>query len=251
MKVKVWVLSTCIPEPGEGPCMPTVCGTEQAAEAEADKELRDEWDTHPPEDDDGEPLPYPGDWRIAQEKLVEWLGPSWGTYEITGHEVQLPPEAFYAALIRSSRGRGWSTRTCRGPTRRREMADLDDRELATVLAALECWKRDAGGAHVVEQLLATGFEGVPLSGAEIDALCARLKVRPKVPILFRYKVLVQQYVEETAEVWVEAEGVDDAIEAAMTKVRDGEVAWGEGDDVADRAAYAVYDHEEQLVWERG
>jgi hypothetical protein len=71
MKVKVWVLNTCIPEPGEGPCMPTVCGSEQAAEAAADKELRDEWDADPPEDDDGEPLPYPGDWRIAQEKLVE------------------------------------------------------------------------------------------------------------------------------------------------------------------------------------
>jgi hypothetical protein len=34
------------------------------------------------------------------------LGPSWGTYEITGHEVQLPPEAFYAALDTIEQGEG-------------------------------------------------------------------------------------------------------------------------------------------------
>jgi hypothetical protein len=42
MKVRVWVVSTTIPERGEGPCIPSVFGSEAEAEAYADKMLRDE-----------------------------------------------------------------------------------------------------------------------------------------------------------------------------------------------------------------
>jgi hypothetical protein len=91
MKVKVWVVSTTIPERGEGPCMPFVFGSEVEAEAYADKMLRDEWTCAAISDGEADgAMPYPGDWREAQNRLVEFYGDgSWGTWEITGHDVDI------------------------------------------------------------------------------------------------------------------------------------------------------------------
>lgn len=85
--MKIWIVSTCIPEPGEGPCIPSPFATEAEAEAYADKMMREEWETADPHDDADEPEPYPGDWREAQRRLVEWNGPEWGTWEITVHDL--------------------------------------------------------------------------------------------------------------------------------------------------------------------
>lgn len=91
MKITVWVVSTCIPERGEKPCMPSVFGTEAEAEAYADRALRDEWATNGPDDfETGERLPYPGDWRKANDLIAAEHGDgSWGEYEITSHHVEI------------------------------------------------------------------------------------------------------------------------------------------------------------------
>lgn len=94
MKLKIWIVSTCIPEPGEGPCMPNVFPAEAAAEGYADKMMRGEWESAKPvEGPDGVPEPYPGDWRKAQERLVTYCGPTWGKWEITSHEIEVQHDA--------------------------------------------------------------------------------------------------------------------------------------------------------------
>lgn len=89
MEIQIWIVNTCIPEEGEKPCIPSPFGTEAEAEAYADEMMRGEWESSGVEDDDGEPVEYPGDWRAAQERLVEWNGPGWGTWEITAHRVTI------------------------------------------------------------------------------------------------------------------------------------------------------------------
>ena len=91
MKVRVWVVSTTIPERGEGPCMPAVFGSDVEAEAYADTMLRDEWNVAAIEADEAnEATPYPGDWRVAQDWLIKFYGDgSWGTWQITPHDVEL------------------------------------------------------------------------------------------------------------------------------------------------------------------
>jgi hypothetical protein len=91
MKISVWVVSTTIPERGEGPCLPSVFGSEADAEAYADKMLRGEWSAAAIADDDtDDSMPYPGDWREAQDRLIKFYGVgSWGTWEITAHEVDV------------------------------------------------------------------------------------------------------------------------------------------------------------------
>jgi len=65
MKVRVWVVSTTIPERGEGPCMPAVFGSDVEAEAYADTMLRDEWNAAAIADGEAdEAMPYPGAWRL-------------------------------------------------------------------------------------------------------------------------------------------------------------------------------------------
>jgi hypothetical protein len=35
-------------------------------------------------------VPYPGDWREAQDRLIKFHGDgSWGTWEITAHDVEI------------------------------------------------------------------------------------------------------------------------------------------------------------------
>jgi hypothetical protein len=81
MKIKVWVLSTCIP--GETkPSFPEVCGTEEAAEALADEKLREKWEAAGQYDDE-----YPDDWRAAQEALIDYC-----RLEITSHVIDVPSE---------------------------------------------------------------------------------------------------------------------------------------------------------------
>ena len=91
MKVRVWIVSTTIPERGEGPCLPSVFGSEVEAEAHADKMLRDEWACAAVSDGEAEgAMPYPGDWREAQNRLIKFYGDgSWGTWEITVHDVDI------------------------------------------------------------------------------------------------------------------------------------------------------------------
>lgn len=91
MKITVWVVATCIPERGEKPCMPNVFGTEAEAEAYADQMLRAEWETNGVDDfETGESLPYPGDWREANDLIAaEYDDGSWGEWEITSHEIEI------------------------------------------------------------------------------------------------------------------------------------------------------------------
>lgn len=91
--MKIWIVSTCIPEPGEKPCIPSPFATEAEAEAYADARMREEWEVSEPHDDADEPELYPGDWRAAQRRLVEWNGPEWGTWEITVHDLPAQPSS--------------------------------------------------------------------------------------------------------------------------------------------------------------
>lgn len=92
---RVYVLSTCIPSEGR-PCFPSVFSSQAEAEAEADKMMREAWTHNAPYGDDDELLPYPGDWREAQDEIVNNRnGDSeiFGEYEITGHEIDMPETA--------------------------------------------------------------------------------------------------------------------------------------------------------------
>jgi hypothetical protein len=91
MRVKIWVVCTTIPERGEGPCLPALFGTAIEAEAYAETSLRDEWDASGMTDEEtGVPAAYPGDWRSAQDRLMQFYGDgSWGTWEISAHEVEI------------------------------------------------------------------------------------------------------------------------------------------------------------------
>jgi hypothetical protein len=53
--------------------------------------LRAEWNAAGVTDDEtGAAAPYPGGWRQAQDQLVQFYGDgSWGTWEITSHEVEI------------------------------------------------------------------------------------------------------------------------------------------------------------------
>ena len=91
MKFTVWVVSTCIPERGEKPCIPSVFGSEAEAEAYADEMLRDEWETNSPDDEEtGEAAPYPGDWREANDAISEHFDDgSGGEWQITSHDIEV------------------------------------------------------------------------------------------------------------------------------------------------------------------
>jgi hypothetical protein len=83
--------STTIPERGEGPCIPSVFGSDAEAEAYADRMLRDEWNAAAITDEADGAVPYPGDWRQAQDRLIKFHGDgSWGTWQITAHDVRGP-----------------------------------------------------------------------------------------------------------------------------------------------------------------
>lgn len=87
----IHVVSTCIPDRGEKPCQPNVFATLAEAEAFADQMLRNEWDTAALEDDDGNALPYPGDWRAANDAIAaSYDDGSWGEWDLTSHKVASP-----------------------------------------------------------------------------------------------------------------------------------------------------------------
>lgn len=118
MKIKIWVVSTCVPNETE-PCLPSVHATEAEAEAYADKMLRAEWEANGPEDPDtGERKPYPGNWREAQTGIVEFTGAlrtfgkvgdetddAWGQWEITSHQIEIDasPLTLPAATLKNIR----------------------------------------------------------------------------------------------------------------------------------------------------
>lgn len=74
----------------------------------------------------------------------------------------------------------------------------------------------------------------------------------------KFKVHLQQYVEEVAEIEVEAATAEEAAEKAEQMAHDGDIdEWHDGDDVILGAAancgdpaWQVYDAAGELVWER-
>lgn len=88
-EIDVFVVSTCIPDRGEKPCMPDVFRTEAEAIAFLEKMLSNEWDSHGPENEEtGDKLPYPGNWEEAQEQiLAEFTDGSWGQWQWTSHKI--------------------------------------------------------------------------------------------------------------------------------------------------------------------
>lgn len=67
----------------------------------------------------------------------------------------------------------------------------------------------------------------------------------------KFKVCVQQYVEEIAHVMVEAETPEKAVEIAEQKLADGDIDnWRDGDDIIQAEAYAVLDETGESVWDR-
>lgn len=67
----------------------------------------------------------------------------------------------------------------------------------------------------------------------------------------RFKVCVQQYVEETAEIEIDADTPEEAMRKGEKMLADGDVdSWGAGDDITDREVYAVLDAGGGMVWER-
>lgn len=93
MKIKVWVVSTCVPGETE-PCIPSVFVTETAADAYLNQMMADEWEANGPENDDGSNKPCPADWReamriIHEEKNLGTVDEKWGQWEITSHEIEI------------------------------------------------------------------------------------------------------------------------------------------------------------------
>lgn len=88
--MKIWIV-TRANEHGEGPTLPSPYATESAAEAHMEAAMAEEWQNYGPEHDEtGERLPYPGDWRTAQEAIKEGVNDgSWTPYEITDHDLDL------------------------------------------------------------------------------------------------------------------------------------------------------------------
>jgi hypothetical protein len=92
MKTTVYVVSTCIPERGESPCLPEVFASYEEAETQITDRLRDEWKHNPPYDEFGDPLPFPSGWKSANVALKADCGDgSWGEWQITKHDVIISP----------------------------------------------------------------------------------------------------------------------------------------------------------------
>ena len=65
----------------------------------------------------------------------------------------------------------------------------------------------------------------------------------------KYRVKLQQFSEELAEVEVEADNPAEAAEVAIDAAADGEANWEDGDHCTDLQAIEVYDESYKLVWE--
>lgn len=97
-KAAIWILNSAIPDGNT--VRPISCLEVFTNEAEAraayDKTMREEWEHNAPCDDDGEPMPYPGDPDAAQEAIVADKAKSdhdepWGQWTLTRHEIAPPP----------------------------------------------------------------------------------------------------------------------------------------------------------------
>lgn len=98
--MKIWILCHGDTSDDPEPSWPQVFTTEAAADAAFEKEMREEWDRAPPENDVGVALDFPADAVEAHEMMVEYHGSSWGQWEITPHEIDHLPmikEALEAA----------------------------------------------------------------------------------------------------------------------------------------------------------
>ena len=91
MKITVFVVTTCIPERGEKPCLPSVFGTEAKAIEYLEEMLQEEWRSHAEWNEEGtELLPYPGNWQEANDALAKFYSDgSWGQWQLTSHEIDL------------------------------------------------------------------------------------------------------------------------------------------------------------------
>lgn len=90
IKLKLWTITTCAPMEGI-PGTPEIFTSEAAAEAHAEECLRSEWEYNAPSDESGADLPYPGNWRAAQEAILENRGGEsdiWGEWKIDFHEIK-------------------------------------------------------------------------------------------------------------------------------------------------------------------
>ena len=84
---KVWVVTSCVPGESE-PVWPSVFASEEGAEAYLDRMLRAEWESNTPEGETCEPLPYPNDWRDANDELLQFLGETWGQWQLCYVEIE-------------------------------------------------------------------------------------------------------------------------------------------------------------------
>jgi hypothetical protein len=73
----------------------------------------------------------------------------------------------------------------------------------------------------------------------------------------KYTVFMHQYVEEIAEIEVEADTPEEAVEKAEEEAREGDVDWADGSDIivgaaaqVGRPAYTVKDKDGNEVWMR-
>jgi len=83
--------------------------------------------------------------------------------------------------------------------------------------------------------------GMPLTGGIAGAIAQPWSTPMK------YRVLLQQYVEQVASMEIEADTPEDAKDEAL--LRGAEADWGPGDDAMDVECYAVMDGAD-MVWER-
>lgn len=90
--MKIWIV-TRANEYGKKPTLPVPYPTEEAANAHVEEAMREEWELYGAEDDDtGERLPYLGDWRAAQDRILKgFTDGSWTPFEITAHDVDFGP----------------------------------------------------------------------------------------------------------------------------------------------------------------
>jgi len=88
VKIKVWVLSTCVPTEAR-PCFPEVFATEFEALIAFDERMREEWRIQAPISDEGDLLDYPDSPEEAVEIIAKDAGPEWGRWELTSHEIDV------------------------------------------------------------------------------------------------------------------------------------------------------------------
>lgn len=105
---KLWIVSTCIPG-DTTPCLPLPFYTEEEAESYVNQQLKEAWPHHGLCYDDGDPLPYPDDWREAQNAIVESdTDNSWGKWEISVHDLPAmatrDPDADILAALKALAG---------------------------------------------------------------------------------------------------------------------------------------------------